>query len=91
MNKKELIARSAKNSGLSQKIVANALDSILLTIEEALTVDDDVLLVGFGKFHNIDCIPRVGRHPSNGRVLMIPAKRKVRFAASKTLSQAVLK
>lgn len=89
VNKKELIAKVSKNCGISQKITANVLASFLYVVEETLSYDEDILLVGFGKFHVIHCIDRVGRHPQNGSTLYIPATRKVRFTAGKILAEAV--
>lgn len=89
MNKQELIAKVAEDGDLTKKLVAKALDFIIGAISEELAAGGDVVLVGFGKFHTIECDARTGRNPRTGEAIEIPASCKARFSAGKTLAELV--
>jgi DNA-binding protein HU-beta len=89
MNKAELIAEMAKNSGLSKKNSEVALDAFLKTVGEALGNKEKVVLVGFGTFEVRERAERVGRNPRTREEIKIPATVVPAFKAGKGLKDLV--
>ena len=50
MNKRQLVARAARRTLLTQRQVRQALDALLATIAEALADGEPVVLSDFGRF-----------------------------------------
>ena len=50
MNKRELIAASARRSRLSQRTIRDALDAVLETIADAMGQGEPVTVAEFGRF-----------------------------------------
>ena len=57
--------------------------------EDAGITKTAVTLVGFGTFTATERKARTGRNPHTGATLQIPAKRIVRFRASKELEETM--
>lgn len=51
MNKRELIAASARRTDLTQRQMRQAVEAILETIAEALAAGDEVVLSDLGRFY----------------------------------------
>jgi len=91
MNKTELIAAIAANSGLSKKDSEKALAATIDAITTALVNGDKVQLVGFGIFDVKNRAARVGRNPKTKEPINIPATRTPQFKAGKALKDTVAK
>jgi len=89
MNKQEIVAKIAKDTGMSKSSAAAAVDSIIDGITKALKKGDDVSFVGFGTFKVSHRKARVARNPQTGAAIKIPKRRVPRFSAGKGLKQAV--
>lgn len=89
MNKAEIVARMAKDSGLTKADALRALDALLESVTKALRKGEKVTLVGFGTFGVGRRKARSGRNPQNGAPIRIPARRVPRFAAGKELKAAI--
>jgi len=89
MNKAEIIARIAKDTGLTKSDALKAVDALVDNITRALRKGEKVTLVGFGTFAVSKRKARAGRNPQTGEPLKIPARRAPRFAAGKELKAAV--
>ncbi len=89
MNKNDLVAAVASNSGLSKADAAKAVDGVFDTVSGALRGGDDVRLVGFGTFSVVDRKASVGRNLRTGERIQIPAARRPKFKAGKKLKQSV--
>ena len=89
MNKTELVAAIAEKTEMSKKDSERALNAILDTIAAALKADDNVRLIGFGTFEVKKREARVGRNPSTGKPIKIPASRVPAFKAGKELKDTV--
>jgi nucleoid DNA-binding protein len=89
MNKQELIAKVAKDSGISKSTAANAIDSFFEGITRSLKKGDPITFVGFGSFKTSQRKARVARNPQTGAEIKIPKRRVVRFSAGKALKSAV--
>lgn len=91
MNKTELIAAIAENTGLTKKDTEKVLNTAFETITDAMVRGDKVNLSGFGIFETKEREARVGRNPQTGVAMEIPATRVPAFKASKALKDAVAK
>lgn len=89
MNKTELIAAIAEKTEMSKKDSERALNAILDAVSAALKADDKVRLVGFGTFELKKREARVGRNPSTGEAIDIPASCVPVFKAGKELKDAM--
>lgn len=91
MNKNELVAKVADQSGLSKKDAEKALAAVIDTITAALVAGEKVQLVGFGTFETKQREARTGRNPRSGETIEIPAASLPAFKAGKALKDAVAK
>ena len=89
MNKQELIAAIADDSGLTKVEAEKALNSVTSNITAALTRKDKVTLVGFGTFSTSDRAARTGRNPRTGETINIAATTVPKFKAGKELKLAI--
>ena len=83
MNKATLIAKIAEKSELNKKQAEAALNAFTDTVIEALKEGDKIQLVGFGTFEVKERAARIGRKPSTGESIEIPAKKTPVFKAGK--------
>lgn len=91
MNKADLINTMSEKSGLSKKDTEKALNAFLESVEEALTQDDKIQLVGFGSFEVRERAARKGRNPQTREEINIPASKVPVFKAGKALKDVVSK
>lgn len=91
MNKNELISEISKGSGLTLTDSRKALDSLMSAVTEALASGDKVQLLGFGTFKVSERKARLGRNPSTGEQINIPACKLPTFTAGSELKNAVNK
>ena len=91
MNKTELIAAMAENSGLTKKDCEAALAAFTGAVETAMKSGDKVQMVGFGSFEVKERPARVGRNPKTKEEIQIPASKVPVFKAGKALKDAVSK
>ncbi len=89
MNKNDLVAAVASNTGLSKAESAKAVDGVFSTVTGALRSGEAVRLVGFGTFSVVNRKASMGRNPRTGAAIQIPASRQPKFKAGKGLKQAV--
>ena len=85
MNKTELIAAMADQSGLSKKDTEKALKAFTDVVAEELRKEGKVQLVGFGTFEVSKRAAREGRNPQSGEVMKIAASKAPKFKAGKAL------
>jgi DNA-binding protein HU-beta len=91
MNKAELQAAIAKDSGVTQADAGRVIDAFVTTIQKALKKGDDVTLVGFGTFKVVKRKDRKGVNPQTGKTITLPARKVVKFVSGKALREAVAK
>ena len=89
MNKSDIVAKVAAETGLSQGALDTALAKVLSTISDGLAKGEDVAIAGFGSFTVRERKERQGRNPSTGATMTIPASRSVGFKPAKALKDAV--
>lgn len=89
MTKTQIVDQIAKNTTLTKKQAAEAVDAMIAAMQDALVAGESVQIFGFGGF-NVKNVPaRVGRNPRTNETVEIPASRRVTFSASKTLKDKV--
>ena len=91
MNKTELIALTAENTGLTKKDTERMLNAALDAITAAMAKGEKVQLSGFGAFDAKDREPRIGRNPHTKEAIEIPATRVPVFKPSKALRDIIAK
>ena len=89
MNKVELVAEIAKNTGLTKVDSEKATEALLNTVAAALKKGDEVRLVGFGTFSIASREATTGRNPRTGEEIKIAASKQPKFKAGKVLKDAL--
>ncbi|MCK7484821.1 MAG: HU family DNA-binding protein [Bacillus subtilis] len=89
MNKSELVARIAELSDLTKKDAEKALNSTVLSIQEALVKGEKVILTGFGTFEVKQRKARSGHDPRSGKHIDIPSLKAPTFKSGKVLKEIV--
>ena len=89
MNKTELIAAIAAESGLSKTDSKKALDAFMSSVSKALKGGDKVSLIGFGTFSVSERAARTGINPATKAAITIPAKKAAKFKPGAELAEAI--
>ena len=89
MNKTELVAAMAENSGLSKKDAEKALNAFIESVENAVKSGDKVSLIGFGTFEARERAARTGKNPRTGEAIKIEACKIPAFKAGKAFKDIV--
>jgi DNA-binding protein HU-beta len=91
MNKTELIAAAARQTGLTKKDAERIINAALDTIRDTLASGEKVQLSGFGNFEMKEREARVGRNPHTGEAVPIAATQVPVFKPSNALKDTVRK
>lgn len=91
MNKKELVAAMANETGYTKSSVEAVLNSFVNTVSKELKKKGTVQLVGFGTFSTSKRAARKGKNPQTGAEIKIPAAIIPKFKAGKALKDAMPK
>ena len=91
MNKVELSAAIANETGLSKKYSEAVVKAFVDVVTEELKKGGKVQLVGFGTFEVQERAAREGRNPQTGTTMKIKASKAPKFKAGKALKDAVNK
>jgi DNA-binding protein HU-beta len=89
MNKQDLIAKIAQDTGMSKTNAAAAVESFFEGITKSLKKGQPITFVGFGTFKTAQRKARTARNPQTGAAIKIPKRRVVRFSAGKALKTAL--
>jgi DNA-binding protein HU-beta len=89
VNKAEIVARMARDSGLTKADAYRALDALLDNVSKALRKGDKVTLVGFGTFLVHRRRSRTLLNPRTGAAMKISARRVPKFVPGKDLRNTV--
>ena len=89
MNKNDLVAAVASQTGLSKSDAAKAIDGVTSAITSALQGGTEVRLVGFGTFSVSHRKATTGRNPRTGERIQIAATNVPKFKSGKALKAAV--
>ena len=91
MNKAELIAAVAAQTGETKKSAEASVNAIVDVITASLVKGEKVQLVGFGSFEVRKRAARKGRNPQTKEEIKIPASKAPVFKAGKALKDLVNK
>lgn len=86
MNKTELINAMAEKAGLTKNDARKALDAFIDTTVAELKNGNKISIIGLGTFSVSKRNARVGKNPSTGEAINIPAKNVAKFKAGKNLA-----
>jgi DNA-binding protein HU-beta len=89
MNKAELIDAVAKDSKMSKKDAAAAVDAVIKIVTDTLKKGDKVTLVGFGTWEVRKRAARKGVNPRTGEAIKIKATKVVSFKPGAAIKEAV--
>jgi DNA-binding protein HU-beta len=89
MNKQELAAKIAQETGISKTNAAAAIESFFDGVVKSLKKGQPITFVGFGTFKTANRKARTARNPQTGAEIKVPKRRVVRFSAGKALKSAV--
>lgn len=67
--------------------VSATLKALAVTLYDTLKQGDSIRLPGIGTFKIVERAARMGRNPRTGEQISIPARRQVKFTASKSLAE----
>jgi nucleoid DNA-binding protein len=84
MNRLDIIKSVAKVLSTKGE-AALAVETTFETVRQALNRGEKVVISNFGTFRVKSRQPRTGRNPKTGTPVTVPARRGVRFKASKNL------
>jgi DNA-binding protein HU-beta len=89
MNRSELVAAVAAESGLSQADVNRVLDGLFSTVSGAVAQGTKVSIPGWLSFERTSRAARTGRNPQTGATIQIAASNGVKVSAGSKLKAAV--
>lgn len=88
-NKADLVDRVADKTNLTKKDVTATVEALFESIQEFLTEEERVQIIGFGTFEVRHRAARKGRNPQTGEEIQIAATKVPAFKAGKALKDAV--
>jgi DNA-binding protein HU-beta len=89
LNKGDLVAKIAKDAGLTKAKAEAALNSVIGSITGSLKKTQKVTIVGFGTYSVARRKARVGRNPQTGMPIKIAAHKVPKFTPGSDLKKAV--
>jgi DNA-binding protein HU-beta len=89
MNKQDLIAKIAQETGITKSNATAAVESFFDGITKSLKKGQPITFIGFGTFKTAQRKARIARNPQTGAAVKVPKRRVVRFSAGKALKSAV--
>ena len=89
MNKAQFVEAIALDANISKIDARKAVDAMIRVTVQSLREGERLTLTGLGTFSVQQKSERVGRNPRTGEQISIPARRQVKFTASKSLSEAL--
>lgn len=88
LNKTELVAAIAAESGQSQAAVSSVIDSLFATLAKSVGDDVKVSIPGWISVERTSRAAREGRNPATGETIQIPAGHGVKISAGSKLKAA---
>lgn len=89
MNKQDLIAKIAKDTGVTKVAATQAVESFFEGLTKAFKKGQSVTFVGFGTFKVVTRKARTARNPQTGAAIKIPKRKAVRFTPGKGLKETI--
>lgn len=89
LTKADIVAQVYAQGQLTKAEAADAVEQALDIIKEALALEEEVLVSGFGKWSVRHKAERRGRNPQSGDPLTLPPRKVVTFRPSRVLKAKV--
>ena len=89
MNKADFIKHIKSELTCNEDEAKKLIDSFTKCLTSALTKEEEVLIIGFGRFSKTYVKERDGRNPKTGKTIKIDAYNQVRFKPGQILKDAV--
>lgn len=89
LTKKDIISKIRLSTGCDEGDIGVILDSFFDITSDEIASGNKVDFLGFGSFFPTERKERIGRNPSTGEEIVIPAKTVPTFKASKKLKDKV--
>jgi DNA-binding protein HU-beta len=89
LNKGDLVAKVAKDTGISKNQAEAVFNSLIGGISASLKKGQKVTIVGFGTFSVAKRKARTGRNPQTGVPIKIAARKVPKFSAGSELKKVV--
>lgn len=90
MNRRELVAAIAEQTGSDRKSADAFLSAFTSIVTETVAKGEPVAISGFAKFYRRESAARTGRNPATGEQIQIPAKKAAKITPLKAFKDAVL-
>lgn len=87
--KEEIVTRVANETGYSQKMVGDIVDTLIKDITDEMSNGNKVQFMGFGTFEPKEMAERMGRNPHTNQPVPIPARIVPSFKPGNRLKAAV--
>jgi DNA-binding protein HU-beta len=89
MKKDEIVAKAAKEAGVTKAAAGKVFQTVIACIQNSLTNGEKVCFVGFGTFSVAERKARTGRNPQTGKAIKIKAKKVPKFSAGSQFKAVV--
>lgn len=89
--KEEIVTRVANETGYSQKMVGDVVDTLIKDITDEMSNGNKVQFMGFGTFEPKVMAARVGRNPHTNQPVPIPERVVPSFKPGNRLKEAVIR
>lgn len=80
----DLVSIVKQQTGSTNEKSHDTVRAVLSYIQTKVQAGEEVTLVGFGTFKQVERQATTGRNPRTGETLEIPARKAVKFKASKS-------
>ena len=89
MVKSDIVNYIYEKIGYQRKLAVVSVEEILNVIKETLESEQNVQIVGFGRFNIRKKKERIGRDPTTGEEITISSRKVLTFKPSRYLKEAV--
>jgi uncharacterized protein YjbI with pentapeptide repeats len=89
LTKANIIGAVSDKTGFTQKQSSHSVNSLIEIIKKNLESGESIKISHFGKFDIIEKKARLWRSPFSGRIMMLPARRTVKFKTFKRLKDKI--
>lgn len=89
MNKQDVVAQLASNTGLPKTKTEEVLEGFFKLVVDKMVAGEKIQLYGFGNFETANRAARKGINPKTKASIQIPARRSVKFKPAKGFKDAV--
>jgi DNA-binding protein HU-beta len=90
MAKMDIVEKIADIAKINKAEAGRALDALVEYVTKEVKAGTKVKIAGLGTFVMKDRAARKARNPKTGEMVDVPAKKSVKFRASKALKEAVI-